>query len=275
NVERGEQVHYLQFDQQDFAIRDLAVSSDRRWFATVESWNGRASDRPCKVTVRDAETGQIQQEFERPPAALLWSVAIHPSGDRVAFSGRDEKVEVVRLADGEQLFWIRAAVADLAFSPDGRLLATASQEQRPGHVDLWNAETGKYVRNLIIGAYGYPSSVTKIAISPDGRFLAGACQHNNHAADFVTVWDLATGAPKYTLHGHSREITALAFHPDGIRLVSAAKDESLILWDMDLGQRILTLSSAVGEISCVEFSPDGNLLAALGPQGLQLWDAPR
>lgn len=130
------------------------------------------------------------------------------------------------------------------------------------------------MRNLFVGAYGYPKSVTKIAFSPDGRYLAGACQHNNHV-DFVTVWDLATGAPKYTLHGHSREITALAFNPDGSRLVSAAKDESLILWDMDLGQRILTLSSAVGEISCVEFSPDGNLLAALGPQGLQLWDAPR
>lgn len=275
NTNRGEQERHVVLDQQqDFAIRDLAVSADRRWFATVESWNGQASDRPCKVALRDAETGQVKQEFERPPAALLWSVAIHPSGDRLAFSGRDERVEVVRLADGEQLFWIRAAVSDLAFSPDGRLLATSSREERPGHVDLWNAETGKYVRNLIVGAYGYPTSVTKIAFSPDGRYLAGACQHNNHVRDYVTVWELATGTAKYTLLGHTREITGLAFHPDGNRLVSAAKDESLILWEMNLGQRILTLPSAVGEITCVVFSPAGDQLAALG-NGLQLWDAPR
>lgn len=276
NTNRGEQERHVVLDQQqDFAIRDLAVSADRRWFATVESWNARDSDPPCRITVRDAETGDIKKEFERPAADSLRTVAIHPSGDRIALGASKEKVEVIRASDGTQLFWIRVWAQDLAFSPDGRLLATSSREERPGHVDLWNAETGKYVRNLVVGAYGYPTSVTKIAFSPDGRYLAGACQHNNHVRDYVTVWELATGAAKYTLHGHTREITAIAFHPDGNRLVSAAKDESLILWETNLGQRILTLPSAVGEISCVEFRPAGNQLAALGRDGLQLWDAPR
>lgn len=275
NTNRGEQERHVVLDQQqDFAIRDLAVSADRRWFVTVESWNGRDSDPPCKVTIRDAETGDIKKEFERPAADSLQTVAIHPSGDRIAVGAGKERVEVIRASDGKQLFWIRVWAQDLAFSPDGRLLATASRDRRPGHVDLWSAETGKYVRNLSISAFGYPSSVMKIAFSPDGNYLAGACQHNDHASDFVTVCELATGATKYTLRGHTGEITALAFSPNGNRLVSAAKDETLILWEMNLGQRILTLPSAVGKITCVEFSPAGNQLAALG-NGLQLWDAPR
>jgi WD40 repeat protein len=99
-------------------------------------------------------------------------------------------------------------VTAVAFSPDGRLLASGSEDNT---VRLWDPATGAPVQTL----RGHSRVVTAVAFSPDGRLLA-----SGSGGSMVRLWDLATGGPMQTLEGHLDWVTAVAFSPDGQLLAS-------------------------------------------------------
>jgi hypothetical protein len=151
----------------------------------------------------------------------------------------------------------------VAFSPDGRRLASASYD---GTVKLWDADTGQEVLTL----RGHSGRVTSVAFSPDGRRLASANDDGT-----VMLWDAATGQEVLTLRGHSYSVGSVAFSPDGRRLASANDDGTAKLWDADTGQEVLTLRGHSQRVSSVAFSPDGRRLASAGwtDRAVMLWDA--
>jgi WD40 repeat protein len=110
----------------------------------------------------------------------------------------------------------------VAFSPDGRTLASASEDRA---VILWEVATGERRGEPLIG----PSAVLDVAFSPDGRTLASASFDNT-----VILWDVATGKPRgEPLAGHKNRVKGVAFSPDGTTLATASFDYSVILWDVD------------------------------------------
>ncbi|KAI2732350.1 hypothetical protein CBS147332_1489 [Penicillium roqueforti] len=171
--------------------------------------------------------------------------------DRVLASGSLDKI--VRLwhpATGaltQTLEGHLGSVVAVAFSSDGRLLASSSDDKT---LD------------------GHPKWVLSVTFSPDNRLLAsGTGDH------IVRLWDLATGALTQTLEGHLGSVVAVAFSPKGQLLASGSSDKTVRLWDLATGALIQTLKGHSFPVESVAFSPNGQLLASGScDKTVRLWD---
>jgi hypothetical protein len=107
----------------------------------------------------------------------------------------------------------------VAYSPDGRRLASASDDRT---VKVWDAGTGQETLTL----KGHTDGVASVAFSPDGRRLVSASDDRT-----VKVWDAESGQETLTLKAHTERVESVAYSPDGRRLASASWDETVKVWD--------------------------------------------
>ncbi len=153
------------------------------------------------------------------------------------------------------------AVRGVSFSPDGKMLASASDDNT---VKLWNPAIGKEIKTLS----GHTNVVWGVSFSPDGKMLASAS-----ADSTVKLWDTFTGKEIKTLSGHKSAVIGVSFSPDGKMLASAGRDSTVKLWDTFTGKEIKTLSRHTTVVWGVSFSPDGKMLAtASADKTVKLWN---
>jgi WD40 repeat protein len=155
---------------------------------------------------------------------------------------------------------------DVAFSDDGRFVATASSDRT---VKVWEAETGLLVRTIS----GHGDRVFGVRFSPEGDRLA-----TTSGDGLVRLWDLGTGGDLSegdeltVLSGHSAPVNAVAFTSDGELMATGSDDLTAILWDRD-GNQIETLEGHEDSIITLAFSPDGQHLATGGfDNTVRIWD---
>jgi WD40 repeat protein len=110
---------------------------------------------------------------------------------------------------------------NIAFSPDGRRLATGGDENT---VKIWDVPSGRELHTL----RGHKADVYAVAFSPDGgRWIASAGEDST-----VKVWDGGTGKLVRSFRGHEALVGSVAFSPDGRRLYSASRDHTVKAWDL-------------------------------------------
>ncbi|HBL10008.1 MAG TPA: type IV secretion protein Rhs, partial [Cyanobacteria bacterium UBA11162] len=176
------------------------------------------------------------------------------------------KVKELNRFEGHQ-----GAINELRFSPDGKTIATASDDRT---VKLWSLD-GKELHTLggLRTLGGHRDSVSHVRFSPDGKMIATGSEDKT-----VKLWK-PDGTLIVTLTGHKKSISDVEFSPDGKTIATASEDSTVKLWRLD-GTLIVTLKDQTpkdtaheGSILNVEFSPDGKIIATADIYGIiKIWN---
>ena len=274
-----------------------------------------AGDRYQLVSTGVDKTVRIWQVFNRSgDREGIYSIAVSPTSNDYAVANWNNQIEIWRNYDDGTQKLVRAlpghasTISQIKYSPDGRLIASASWDKT---IKLWDNASGKLVstlksdrdgvnsiafspdgRTLISGGEDstvrlwditdrpklikilseHEDSVKTVTVSPDGELMASASYDNQ-----IKLWS-ASGQLKQTIEAHNLAITSLSFTPDGQTLASASWDNTIKLWSIqDAGASsnlIHTLTGHQDGVTDLSFNSAGTVLAsASGDRQMKLWNA--
>jgi uncharacterized caspase-like protein len=257
---------------------DVGFSADGRVIATIGSMG--------QISLWDVQSGSKLRDLASSPMSSITAPVIRPGQMPTMPNMADISAMMSNVLGGLSAGTMGRTVTSLAFSNDGRILATGGFESKTnidfaammsgamnprqkkgskppdpndllkdlkvetvGQLKLWDVTSGRE-----LGAIkGHGRGVSNVVFSRDGKMIATGGTDNT-----IKIWDVATRSELRTLTGHTGSIESMDFAPDGRLLASASEDGSTFLWDTKTGEHLLTLISL----------DDGGEWMVVTPQGL-------
>jgi len=194
----------------------------------------------------------------------ITSVAFSPDGRCLATSDTNGEIHVWDVSNSKQLFSCKEHNSWIWNIAFSPVHSVLASCGQDHTIKLWDTTTGECLKTL----YGHTSIVAAIAWSPDAKLLASSSYDHT-----VKVWHLATAKCLRTLEGHNACVWSVAFHPAGQILGTAGEDNTIKLWDLETGRCVQTLEGHQQWVKAIAFSPEGQILASGSfDQTVRLWD---
>ena len=257
---------------------DVDFGADGRTVATIGNMG--------QISLWDAQSGTKLRDLAASPMSSFTPPVVKPGQMPTMPNMADIAAMMTSVIGAMSAGTPGQTVTSLAFSNDGKILATGGLESKSnidiaamisgatnprsrkgskqpdptdlmkdlkveaiGRVQLWDVNSGREIGTI----KGHGRGVTKVAFNPDNKQLATAATDNT-----IKIWNIASQSEVRTLSGHTTSIESIAFTPDGQLLASASDDGSTFLWDLKTGEHLLTLISL----------DDGGEWMVVTPQGL-------
>lgn len=243
---RNEPMLVLNANGHTAAVNKVRFLDDDR-FVTV------SNDKSIRLwSVRSGESLEVlRPPSDAGPAGMLYALAVAPQGTWIAaggyeWAGADQGVYVIDLIRREVVTVLcghNNVILDLDFSPDGRLLASASADKT---VRVWDLQTRQNTKVL----RGHRDSVYAVRFAPDGKRLATASLDKS-----AGVWSVDSGSRLATLDGHTGGLQAVAWRADGKQLATGSVDDSIRIWT-DEGRELRHLAGLGNHVTSLRFLND-------------------
>jgi len=277
----------------DLAFAPLSVDEATRPGNYLSRWRLISGSHDSTLKIWDLDRGTCLKTLT-DHRGLIFSISLHPQGDRFATASFDHTIKLWDVATGgchQTLLGHTAEVTNVDFSSDGQLLASASNDHT---IRLWDMDSGQCLHVL----QGHRDQVwSAVFTHPPVQDTGGTSRQTLVSASFdqtVRIWQIHRQLPSLsqthrqsiastypdtitshciqTIQGSSTGIRCIAFHPEGTLLASGGFGPQIRLWNPD-GQAIKVLQGHTASILKVAFHPQGKLLASGSFNGeIKLWD---
>lgn len=209
-------------------------------------------------------TGKLQMTTGGT-STYLWNISLHPNENVVTAGSFDPVVNIwplnIKNKKTEKIRHHNKSVLVSKFSPDGKLIATGSQDKT---ICIWTVDSLK----LITCFQGHSESITDIEWFPGNNHLI-----SSSADSYIRLWDIENKKCSRIFEGHSKSIASIAISPDTLFILSGSADQMVNLWEVKTGNLIYQYAAHKGVINDLAFSNNKKLFAVASDDGTaSIWD---